>query len=123
MGFENISIGTDIEEIERFNNKSKDTDKNFLNRIFTQKELDYCYSKKVYAPSLCARFCAKEAVVKALSALNIHDVFYGDIEILNNDCGMPFASISKYPDIKVKISLSHSKKYAQAVAIICLEKI
>ena len=85
-----------------------------MNRIFTKKELDYCFSHGCSGEHLCARFCAKEAVVKALSGLGIKDVYYGDIEVLNNEDGSPYCNISKYSNIKIKISLSHSKKYAVA---------
>ena len=114
MDFENISIGTDIEEIERFKDKSRENDFHFLNKIFTEKELDYCFKDKQSAQHLCVRFCAKEAVVKALSEFNITDVYYSDIEILNHENGSPYCKIAKYPDIKIKLSLSHSKTYAVA---------
>ncbi len=117
MEFENISIGTDIEEIERFKNKTREEDFLFLNKIFTKKELDYCYKDKQFAQHLCVRFCAKEAVVKALSDFSITDVFYSDIEILNHKNGSPYCIIEKYPNIIVKISLSHSKTYATATAL------
>ncbi len=117
MNFENISIGTDIERIERFENKSRENDSHFLNKIFTEKELDYCFKNKQYAQHLCARFCAKEAVVKALTDFNITDVYYKDIEILNRENGSPYCIISKYPDIKIKITLSHAKDYATATVI------
>ncbi len=117
MLFENISIGTDIEEIDRFKNKTLDTDSRFLNYVFTPSELEYCFSKSLPHFHLCARFCAKEAVVKAISAYNIKDVFYKDVEITNKSSGYPVAVIKKYPDIKIKISLSHSKTYATATAI------
>ena len=118
MDFKNLSIGTDIEEIERFENKTLEKDLQFLNRIFTEKELDYCFSQGVTAQHLCARYCAKEAVVKALSGLNIKDVYYSDIEITNNTDGAPLARIEKYPEIEIKISLSHSKKYSTATALV-----
>lgn len=117
MDFENISVGTDIEEIARFSNKTRDNDSHFLNRIFTEKELTYCFKDKQSAQHLCARFCAKEAVVKALTALGTEDVFYADIEILNHSNGSPYVVINKYPKIKVRISLSHSHTYATATAI------
>ena len=60
-------IGVDIEDISRFNNKTLENDSVFLEKIFTQNELEYCYKQKNYASSLAARFCAKEAVIKALS--------------------------------------------------------
>ena len=43
MDFENISIGIDIEEISRFENKDLKTDEKFLKRIFTDKEFEYCF--------------------------------------------------------------------------------
>lgn len=118
MDIDNFSIGTDIEEVSRFEGKSPENDKAFLDKIFTQKEIDYSFKSQNSAQHLCVRFCAKEAVVKALSSLKIKDVFYSDIEILNQDDGTPFAVISKYPDLKIKISLSHCKNYANAVAFI-----
>ncbi len=117
MNFENFSVGTDIEEIKRFEGKNPEKDKHFLEKIFTPNELEYCFSKGLPHFSLCARFCAKEAVVKALSSHKIRDVYYSDIEILNNSDGSPYAVIKKYPKLKVKISLSHAKTYACATAI------
>ncbi len=120
MNFEKTAIGIDIEEVKRFENKTIDNSSDFLKRIYTVKELEYCFSKKIAAQSLCARYCAKEAVVKALSDLKITDVYYSDIEILNTNKGVPQVKINKYPDIKVKVSLSHTKKYACANAIVYL---
>ena len=122
MNFENIAIGTDIEEVERFNNKTKDNNERFLNRIFTKNELDYCFSKKNFAQHLCARFCAKEAVYKALSELDIKDVYLKDIEILKKDNSIPFVKIEKYPNLKIRLSLSHTRKYACANVFVYYSK-
>ena len=108
MNVQDISIGCDIEENSRFENKSSE----FLNKIFTKKELEYCFKSKNYSQHLCARFCAKEAIIKALSEFEIDDVFLSDIEILNKENGAPTALIKKYPNIQVKISLSHSKTHS-----------
>lgn len=115
--FENISVGTDIEQISRFQNKTIENDAHFLNRIFTPAELEYCFSHGVPAQHLCARYCAKEAIVKALTDFDIRDVFYNDIEILNLQSGKPYAKIDKYPDIKIKLSLSHTKDIAICTVI------
>ena len=114
----NISIGTDIEDIERFEGKTLETDARFLNGIFTEKELEYCFSKKIYAQHLAVRYCAKEAVVKALYGLEIKDVYYKDIEITNREDGFPLVKIEKYPSLDIKITLSHCKKYATANVLI-----
>ena len=106
-----FGIGTDIENIERFKNKEK----HFLNKIFTKKELEYCFSKKNYAAHLAARFAGKEAVVKALSNIADADIGYNQIEIINNKKGVPIVKLDKF---KIKLSLSHCKDKAIAFAII-----
>ena len=117
MNFDKFSIGTDIEEIKRFEGKTLENDKSFLERIYTQNELNYCFSKSLPQFSLCARYCAKEAVVKALTLYGINDVYYSDIEIMNKENGLPYIKIEKYPQIQVKVSLSHAKTYACANVI------
>ena len=56
--FNEIAIGTDIEENSRFEGKTLENSKNFLERIYTKKELEYCFSCVNSAQHLCARFCA-----------------------------------------------------------------
>ena len=48
MDFNNIAIGTDIEEVSRFSDKTEGNASDFLKRIFTQKELEYCFKNKNY---------------------------------------------------------------------------
>ena len=116
-----ISIGCDIEEISRFSGKSREKDSEFLNRIYTENELDYCYKSSNYAQHLCGRYCVKEAVVKALSEFDIKDVFYNDIEVFKKENGMPYVKINKYTELNIKVSLSHCKTYATATALIIKE--
>ena len=114
----NISIGCDIEEVSRFSGKSRETDAEFLSRIYTEDELDYCYKSANYAQHLCGRYCVKEAVVKALSEFDIKDVYYSDIEVFKKESGMPYVKIKKYPELNIKVSLSHCKTYATATALV-----
>ena len=60
-------VGTDIIEVSRIEELIKDKGYKFLNKIYTQNEIDYCESKgpnkyQHYA----GRFAAKEAVIKAI---------------------------------------------------------
>lgn len=114
----NIEIGTDIIKIKRFEKYSKD--ENFLNKIFTKKELDYCFSKNDVILHLAGRYAAKEAIIKALSPLNSNFISYNEIEILNNEKGFPVVKISQGRLEKniIKISISHDEHYAIATAII-----
>lgn len=117
LSIKNISIGVDIEEISRFRNKTLEKDKNFLEFVYTNNELNYCFSKKNFAQHLAVRYCAKEAVIKSLSDSNNMKLQYRDIEILNNIDGSPYVSINKYKDLIFKISLSHTSEYAVAFVI------
>lgn len=113
--FDEIGVGIDIVEIKRFETLLSDND--FIKRIFTRKEADYCFKSKSPAQHFAVRFACKEAVYKALSQLGVHHTEFKDIEIIPT---------AKNPEIKinskklfvVKISLSHSETSAIAIAII-----
>ena len=113
-----VGIGVDIEEINRFKNVEEVNINKFLNKIFTENEIEYCFSKKDPYPSLTARFCGKEAVVKAFSHYNIK-IPLNRIEILNNPERIPFVRIlnDNSNEFYIQISLSHSEEIAIAFAI------
>ncbi|MFQ5652169.1 MAG: holo-ACP synthase [bacterium] len=116
----NWGIGTDIERIDRFRNQHRIDSKSFLNKIFTPGELDYCFSRESAAPHLAARFSGKEAVIKAITSLKSLKVFYTDIEISNNELGVPIVKLKsdKVSNLAVKLSLSHSEDTVVAFAIV-----
>ncbi len=118
-----MEIGVDIEQISRFKDKTLETNEHFLKKIFTEKELEYCFSDKNYAQHLCGKFCVKEAVIKALSAYNIFDITYKDIEVLNNEHKIPYIKVEKYPQYCYKVSISHTKDNAIAFVIVNNEKL
>lgn len=113
-------IGVDIEDISRFENRTLENDLKFLERIFTSNELNYCYKQKKYAPSLTARFCAKEAVIKALSGFYDKFISYNDIEILNHSNGAPYVNmlVQDLNHVNISLSISHEKDKAIAFAVI-----
>ena len=115
-----FEIGVDIEKIERFDNKENDKDKKFLEKVFTQKELDYCFSKNNASAHLAGRYAAKEAIVKALSSTHEKKIIYNEIEIVNNSTGVPEVVMlrSELNKLKIKISISHNEDCAVAMAII-----
>lgn len=116
--FKNLGVGTDIENIDRFRKLDRDKNGNFLDKIFTKKELDYSFSKAKPYQHLAARYAGKEAVVKALSSIGKQNIDYKDIEILNDDNGIPKVNLNYNGSLKVHISLSHSNDRALAFAVI-----
>jgi len=116
----NFGIGADIESIKRFTVPECVQNSVFLNKIFTQDEQEYCFSKRTAAPHLAARYAGKEAVVKGLASIGRPNIGYSDIEIINDKNGVPEVNIGKagFHDLQVKLSLSHCGDKAIAFAIV-----
>ena len=115
-------VGTDIIEVSRIEELIKDKGYKFLNKIYTQNEIDYCESKgpnkyQHYA----GRFAAKEAVFKVIQSNNtFKSLMFKDIQILNKDDGSPYVNIVSYNHTiysGIYISISHIKEYATAIAV------
>ena len=72
-----LGIGIDAVDIDRFR-RALDRTPNFRTRVFTTNELDGLSGKNDDAPSLAARFAAREATMKVLGvglgAFDMHDV-------------------------------------------------
>jgi len=111
-------IGVDIEEISRFKEKPFSENKNFYNKIFTKKEIEYCLQKANPYPHFTARLCAKEAVVKALDDENL------DLKMIEvfKETNAPKIKIETYPNLNVQVSLSHTNNHAVASVIISKEE-
>jgi holo-[acyl-carrier protein] synthase len=119
-----LGIGCDVEETGRFHlDRTKDA--KFLCRFFTAAELNYCFSFEDPAPHLAARYCAKEAVEKALGAAGEEPVEYEDIEIENHSSGAPFITIhAKRENLNkkytIQVSMSHCRTTAMAIATVSI---
>lgn len=114
-----MDIGVDIENIKRFK-RFTNKKNSFLQMVFTQKELDYCFSKANAAPHLAVRFCGKEATLKATSSLVRGKLALNQIEISHDNYGVPKAKIldKKYKKFLINISLAHSGDTAIAFVAI-----
>ncbi len=120
-------IGTDIIEISRIRQSLERHGSHFANRLFTQREQDYCYKHQDSTPHFAGRFAAKEAIVKALGTGFGADVQWHEIEILNDVHGKPIVHLSsaleeRFQKPTVLVSISHSKDYATAVALYTPER-
>ena len=121
-----INVGNDIIEVERIKESIENLGDKFLNRVFTEKEIEYCEKKGIMKyQHYAARFAAKEAVFKAISKLlkNKFEIGWKDIEILNDNNGRPYANIlnANLKTVDIDISISHIKDYAISTAIIVID--
>ena len=119
-----IGIGNDIIEIERI--EKAILKEGFKNKVYTQRELENIEKRGNRTETYAGIFSAKEAISKAIGT-GVREFSLTDLEILNDDLGKPYVVVSekldkiiksKKEDYQIEISISHSKKYAIAMAII-----
>lgn len=120
-------IGTDIAEVDRIKNSIEKYGKRFLNRIFTETEIEYCekFGETKYV-HYAARFCAKESFSKAIGTGITQGFKFKEIGIKNAPSGNPSVELSgglseKWGSYKIEITLSHTDNYA--VAFLTMEKV
>jgi holo-[acyl-carrier protein] synthase len=113
-------IGIDLLEIDRLE-RALERRPALAERLFTEAERAYAASRARPGQHLAARFCAKEAVAKALGldALNFREVEVtgdgGPPEVrLHGAAARRAAALG----VSVNVSLTHSRREAAAVAIL-----
>jgi len=120
-----IGIGTDLVKISRIEKAGRDHP-GFLERVFTQKEREYCNRQKFPAQHYAARFASKEAILKAFGTGLSAGMKWTDIEVLRGEGGGPIVNISggakDLADLKgvkqIMLSYSHDEGYAVAHAVL-----
>lgn len=121
-----FGTGVDIVEVFRVRDAVKKWGDSFLSKIFTPREIKYSNSRRFSHQHFAARFAAKEAVIKAFGTPRKHPIKWTDIEVMNDKEGKPviefhddalrLKKLKKISDVIV--SMSHSKNYAVANAIL-----
>jgi len=122
-----LGIGVDIIDNKRI--RKSITNKAFIKRIFTSKEILNSRSQKNKTNYFAKRFAAKESFAKALGTGFRKNLNFKDVEILNNKLGKPYFLNNKKIDkiifdrFKVKssnffLSISDEKDYSIAFTII-----
>ncbi|MDA3847775.1 MAG: holo-ACP synthase [Vallitaleaceae bacterium] len=121
-----IGIGNDIIEIKRIENAI--SKQRFLQRYFTDKEIELYNNRKNNPEVLAGNFAVKEAVAKTFGT-GFKDFSMKEIEVLRDEAGKPF--IILYGKAKTKadllsidmlhVSISHNR--TDVVAYVIGEKI
>jgi len=113
-----LNVGIDVIEIERFRNKPLNNENaSFYHSIFTESELSYCTKYSDPYPHLAGIFAAKESILKCLTT----PIEMIEIEISHNRDGKPriAARTKKIKSTQARISITHTRSIAIAVAITC----
>ncbi len=122
------AIGLDLLEIVRLE-RALERRPRLAERLFTPGERAYAAAHARPGQHLAARFCAKEAVAKALG---LTAWSFRDVEVIATD-GAPTVALSGAAalraselGVQVRVSLTHTHHQAGAVAIIdsddCLDR-
>jgi holo-[acyl-carrier protein] synthase len=120
-----FGTGIDIIEVDRIKHSIIKYSDRFKNKVFTQKEIDYCHSQADPAKHFAARFSVKEAVLKCFGTGMTGGILWKDIEVDKKKSGQPTLNLygkgeELFNQLKLKhihISITHDKSYAVAHAI------
>jgi holo-[acyl-carrier protein] synthase len=109
-------VGIDLLEIARLE-RALERRPRLAQRLFTENELAYAAAHARPARHLAARFCAKEAVAKALE---LEAWSPRDVEVVVGDRGAPQVALhgSLTGRGPVSVSLTHEREMAGAVALV-----
>lgn len=116
-----MNVGIDCEDIKRWRDMLPKLEAGYQRKLFTEDEHSYCSSFKDPAPHYAVRWCAKEALLKALSPFCKLDL--REIEVANDLEGRPFFILNS-PEILVLnnltilLSMAHSGETAMAAVIV-----
>ena len=121
-----VGTGIDITEVPCIREAIQRHGERFLQRIFTEGEIQYCESKVNRVERYAARFAAKEAGMKAIGTGWNHGVRWRDIEVARKPGGRPTLLLhgkaaefaAKLGATNVALSLTHTAEQAMAQVIL-----
>lgn len=119
-----VGLGMDVVDVDRIRGLYVRWGQHRLERIFTGRELEYCLDHVDPAPSLAARFAAKEAFYKAVGTGWGRAGALNEVEVHRGPAGPPRLIVTgraarRIGDgIRLHLSISHSDSVASAVVVL-----
>ena len=120
-----LGIGADIVECLRIAQMIERHAEQFIARVYTDVEMEYCSARKAATQHYAGRWAAKEAVLKALGTGWVRGITWRDVEVRNDASGQPSIYLSggaldvsqKRGIDQIMISISHCRSHATAYAL------
>ncbi|MGA9532228.1 MAG: holo-ACP synthase [Anaerolineales bacterium] len=117
-------LGVDLVDESRFD--PKHASRPFLERVFTESELDECAGDVNAAARLAGKFAAKEAFSKALGSGMRDGLGFMQIEVLHDGAGAPKLMTTGEAErqvvlrgvTQIHVTITHSAGLAVAVVIL-----
>ncbi len=119
-----IGHGVDLVQVARIARLQRRFGSRFLERVYTEEEINYCLKQPGQAESLAGRYAAKEAVYKILHR-ELEFLCWREIEIVIDRVGAPGLRLEggarqaagRLRITRWHVSLSHERKFALASII------
>ncbi len=119
-----VGIGTDIIEIGRIKSALEKTEHSFLDRVFSDREIEFFQKNNMKLQTIAGSFAAKEAVMKVFGT-GLRGFKLKDIEVIRDELGKPYVVLSNNAlkiaqdknILQIHLSISHCKEYAIAYAV------
>ena len=120
-----VGVGFDLVDVEELQGEVDSTGAEWLQRIFTATEQEYCGRQADPYRSFAGTFAAKEAALKALGTGWTDQADLLDVEVGHNS-GKPVIALNRHllevsnrlGVRSVFVSISHTKSYAAAVVVL-----
>jgi holo-[acyl-carrier protein] synthase len=120
-----VGIGTDIIECPRIGKMVENHGELFLRRVYTDREIRYCQSRRHAIEHFAGLWAAKEAIMKALGTGWSQGLSWTDIEVRQGRngqarvlvCGMAKDEAIRRGVGDILLSISHCRTYATAYAM------
>jgi phosphopantetheine--protein transferase-like protein len=113
-------IGVDVEDVCRWEELLREIPAHQLNTLFTLEEQASCNAAGNRPAAYAGRWCAKEAVRKAINGLG--KITLRDIAVVSAPDGAPLVSISNADAqldlLDIRVSIAHSETTATAFAVV-----
>lgn len=111
---ENVGIGIDIVDVEKFTKVSYLGKPNFYKKLFLPSEIEYCLKYKKSAEHFAGKFAIKESVKKSIT----ESISFLNIETYHENSKLKIRLLNdlnkKY---KILGSISHEKNFAIGMVI------
>ena len=120
-----VEVGIDVVEIDRIQAVLARFGERFLRRVYTEREIRFCQSRKRATEHLAAHWAAKEAVLRCLGSAYGPGLPRTDIEVRIDREGRPEvllcgAAKERAQNLSVgdiQLSLAFCRAYATATAV------
>ncbi len=119
-------LGTEIVEVLRIAKMIERHAEEFLNRVFTPRELTFCQNRSQTTQHYAAIWAAKQAIARAVGLRWQRTLHWSDMEIrpvANGGAKVKFRgsmrdALEQLPIGEIRVTMAHCRSHATATAIV-----